>query len=113
MTKHTLLQPYKEGTYSDRNTGKACWSCQGLMDHAPGERCAYPDTHRQEPMAFYYAQVDDNGILCVDQVNDGEHWRVWAEEEIARHAGAYPDTIYFAVPVRRNDTPPDASRAHA
>jgi len=43
------LPPYREGTYSQRNTGEACWSCAGLGDHAPGERCIYPENHRRKP----------------------------------------------------------------
>lgn len=42
------LPPYAEGTYSDRNTGAACWSCAGLLTHAPGPRCIYPAYHRKD-----------------------------------------------------------------
>lgn len=39
------LPPYEAGTYAQRNTGEACWSCSGLMTHAPAEECIYPDAH--------------------------------------------------------------------
>jgi hypothetical protein len=39
------LPPYLHGSYTDRNTGRACWSCAGLMDHAPSPDCIYPDRH--------------------------------------------------------------------
>lgn len=40
------LPPYQQGTYAERNTGRACWSCAGLLDHAPFSDCIYPDSHR-------------------------------------------------------------------
>src|SRR5688572_7641255 len=41
-----VLTPYAAGTYADRNTGAACWSCAGLTTGAPGPTCTYPDSHR-------------------------------------------------------------------
>lgn len=52
-------------------------------------------------MRFYYALIDDLGVLCVDQLdpegagpgNDG----VWPMENVAQQAGTYPHVIYFGV----------------
>lgn len=49
MTEQTteidVLPPYKEGSYSDMNTGRACWSCRGLRNHERSPNCIYPDSH--------------------------------------------------------------------
>ncbi|GAA1836061.1 hypothetical protein GCM10009795_096550 [Nocardioides hankookensis] len=42
------LPEYHEGSPSDRNTGRACWSCGGIMGRAPSaldRACTYPDSH--------------------------------------------------------------------
>lgn len=53
--------------------------------------------------SFYYAQVDENGVLCVDQLAGDSP--PWTEDSAARHAERYPATIYFivdnAIPERR------------
>lgn len=48
---------------------------------------------------YYYAIVDGNDVLCVDQV--GEHHsydrQTVTESEVAVLASSYPEVIYFAV----------------
>ena len=41
--------------------------------------------------AFYYAEVDENGVLCVDQVDETSQ----SEVMVRRLARAYPEVIYF------------------
>lgn len=45
-------------------------------------------------MAFYYAQTDENRVLCVDQLDGGD--TQFTFEEVAKIANSYPNTIYFA-----------------
>lgn len=52
-------------------------------------------TERQavDEARYYYADTDDLGVLCVDQLADCP-----ADEEVAADLAAkYPDTIYFRV----------------
>lgn len=42
------LNPYVQGTYAQRNTGEACWSCAGLLTGAPFVDCIYPENHALE-----------------------------------------------------------------
>lgn len=42
---------------------------------------------------FYYADVDANGVLCVDQLDAGS--REFSPEQVAKMADSYPETIYF------------------
>lgn len=42
------LPAFRQGSYSDMNSGRACWSCAGLMGHTAGERCIYPHAHGGE-----------------------------------------------------------------
>lgn len=44
---------------------------------------------------FYYAQTDDNGVLCVDQLD--EFGGPWTYQTVGRHASFHPETIFFAV----------------
>jgi len=44
---------------------------------------------------YYYAQIDENGVFCVDQFGvDPSHV---TEEEVAQFAVDFSDTIYFVV----------------
>jgi hypothetical protein len=43
--------------------------------------------------AFYYAQTDENRVLCVDQLHESGHDEVTARQL----AVAYPRVIYFIV----------------
>lgn len=43
---------------------------------------------------FYYALTDENGVLCVDQLNAGQ----FTEEQVQVIAPTYPSTIYFQFP---------------
>lgn len=44
---------------------------------------------------YYYALVDTNGVLCVDEVDD--YPDVPTEHHVARLAESYPEAIYFLV----------------
>lgn len=51
-------------------------------------------------MTYYYAYVDENNVLCVDQLDWGYGTPrdvPWEEREVAALAESYPDTIYFTV----------------
>lgn len=47
--------------------------------------------------SIYYAMTDDNGVLCVDRLDDMIREGVWTVEGAAGLAAQYPDTIYFVV----------------
>lgn len=64
-------------------------------------------------MRYYYAFVDDNGVLCVDAVAPYSQ----PEDRMQMMVGQHPDTIYFAVdnrvpdlrvPVSRNAHPTES-----
>lgn len=44
---------------------------------------------------FYYADTDENGVLCVDRLPDDFDWTI--DSVAAALASEYPDTIYFSV----------------
>lgn len=46
-------------------------------------------------MTFYYAQTDENGVLCVDQVGDERTAHTMVS--VAGLAESYPEVIYFTV----------------
>lgn len=46
-------------------------------------------------MHFYYAKTDENGVLCVDQLDGGD--TEFTPEEVAKIATSYPDTIYTRI----------------
>lgn len=49
-------------------------------------------------VTFYYARVDNNGVLCVDQLGDkGDGEQVVTEEQTAELAVSYPNVVYFTV----------------
>lgn len=43
--------------------------------------------------AFYFALTDENGVLCVDQM-DSSHAN-WTAEQVAQIAQRNPEVIYF------------------
>lgn len=45
-------------------------------------------------MDYYYALVDENGVLCVDRLQDDDHNN---ETTVVKLAEFYPDTVYFVV----------------
>lgn len=48
--------------------------------------------------AIYYADVDENGVLCVDNINDPERDQPpMTIEDVAAVAERYSDTIYFTL----------------
>lgn len=54
-----------------------------------------------EGSRFYYADVDELGIFCVDRLNDDI--REWTPEDVEDLAYSHPETIYFYVEPRPDD----------
>lgn len=46
--------------------------------------------------AFYYVATDENGVLCIDQL-DTCNTRKWNHEKVAALADDHPETLYFEI----------------
>lgn len=65
------MPEYIRGTYAQRNTGEACWSCAGLQAGAPGTGCIYLASHNRDwrMVREYRAVVPDLSPYLRDLVD--------------------------------------------
>lgn len=57
-----------------------------------------PVVHEFPAMTYYYAEVNDQGVLCVAELWDGID-NYWTPERVADLARTYPKVIYFGIEV--------------